>query len=306
VLTDAVYLSMAKTEAATEVMGERPLRGGGRIRLRRALRSANAGAPYGGRALQRLGRLPDPARAVRVRMAADRALSFAQRRALWLLAGLALLAAAAGEHAVPEDPVHRAVHLLEAQEPLAALAELDRLADSTRASEPRVQVVRGKAEHALGESGPAFSDFAAAAQQDPAALDASAIAALVDDLDSETFPSWWRPAVVRLLGERVGRAAVPAVRRLLASPHAQSRNDALEVLELAGAATSPDRLAVARANLADPRASCAARTEAVRKLALVGDARAEVLLADAAKAADCGGPEARDLLRRRGRIADAH
>ena len=40
--------------------------------------------------------------------------------------------AAAGEHATPDDPVHRAAHLLEARQPLAALAELDQLADSPR------------------------------------------------------------------------------------------------------------------------------------------------------------------------------
>src|SRR5207302_5021342 len=47
VLTDAVYLSMTKSEAATEIVAERELPGGGRIRLRRALRGPDPRAPYG-------------------------------------------------------------------------------------------------------------------------------------------------------------------------------------------------------------------------------------------------------------------
>ena len=306
VLTDAVYLSMAKSEAATEILGERPLRGGGRIRMRRALRSPDPLSPYGGRALTRLGRLPDPARSVRLRLVGEKALLFAQRRAFWAAAGLALVAVAAGEHAAPFDPARRAAELIEARQPLAALAELDRIAESPRANEAAVQVVRGKAEHALGQAGPAFADFAAAAQKNPGALDAGALAALVDDLDSETFPPLWRPALLQLLGGQVGRRSAPAVRRLLGSPRAQSRDDALQTLELAGAATDTDRLAAARADLADPRASCAGRIEAVRRLALVGDARAEALLAQAASAKSCGAAEARDLLRHRGRVAQAN
>lgn len=306
VLTDAVYLSMAKSEAATEVLGERPLRGGGRIRLRRALRGADPLAPYGGRALARLGRLSDPGRSVRIRLAAENGLAFARRRAVWAAAGLVLLAAAAGEQIAPADPVRRAAELVDAREPMAALAELDRVAETPRANDALVQVLRGKAEHALGQAGPAFSDFAAAAQKDPAALDPGAVSALVDDLDSETFPQPWRPAVVRLLGEQVGRAAAPAVRRLLVSPRAQSRDDALHVLELSGAATSADRLTAAGADLDDPNVPCPARKEAVRKLALVGDPRADALLAKVAAGKSCGAPEARDLLRRKSRLAQAN
>ena len=305
VLTDAVYLSMAKSEAATEILGERPLRGGGRIRLRRALRSSDPLSPYGGRALSRLGRLRDPARTVRLRGLADQALLFTRRRAFWAAAGLALVAVAAGEHAAPFDPARRAAELLVARQPLAALAELDRLADSPRANQPAVQVLRGKAEHALGQAGPAFSDFASAAEKDPAALDAGAVAALVDDLDSETFPPLWRPAVVRLLGG-LGRRAAGPVRRLLSSPRAQSRDEALQTLELAGAANDADRLAAASADLEDPHASCAGRIEAVRRLALVGEARAEALLARAAAGKSCGAAEARDLLRHRGRVAQVN
>lgn len=169
VLTDAVYLSMNKSEAPTEIVGEVPLSGGGRIRLRRALRGQDALAPYGGRALSRLGRLPDPARAIRLRMAVDRTLDFARKRAVWAAAGLVLIAAAAGEKELrpPMDPVARAAEMVERRQPLAALSQLDVLADSPRATDAAVQVIRGKAEHALGQMGPAFSDFAAAARQDP-------------------------------------------------------------------------------------------------------------------------------------------
>ena len=302
VLTDAVYLSMNKTEAATEVVGEVPLHGGGRIRLRRAVRGTDPVAPYGGRALARLRRLPDPARAVRLRMAAESLLDFARKRAVWTAAGLLLVAAAAGEHvsgAAENDPLARAAAFLEAREPMAALAELDRLADSPRANDPEVQIVRGKAEHALGQLGPAFADFAAAAKRDPRSLDAGAVAALADLLDSEAFPPVWRPALLKLLGEQVGRAAAPALRELLSSERARSRDDALHVLEVTGAATDDDRLAVARSDLLDPHASCAARRTAVRRLALVGSGEAATLLAGAAEARACGSAEARDALRRR-------
>ena len=311
VLTDAVYLSMNKTEAATEVVGELPLRGGGRIRLRRARRGADSIVPYGGRALGRLRRLPDPVRAVRLRVAIDSALEFARKRAVWAAAGLLLIAAAAGERVTTRndsDALARAAALLEAREPLAALSELDRLADTPRAQEADVQVLRGKAEHAVGQLGPAFADFAAAAKQEPRALDSAAIAALVDMLDSETFPQVWRPALVRVLGESVGRPAAGAVRALLVSRRSASREDALQALELMGAATDRDRLAVVRADLLDPHLSCPARRAAVRRLGPVETADAQALLSRiASEGRACGSAEARDWLRRRqgARVAEA-
>ena len=235
-------------------------------------------------------------------MAAESLLDFARKRAVWTAAGLLLVAAAAGEHvsgAAENDPLARAAALLESREPMAALAELDRLADSPRANDPEVQIVRGKAEHALGQLGPAFADFAAAAKRDPRSLDAGAIAALADLLDSEAFPPVWRPPLLKLLGEQMGRAAAPALRELLSSERARSRDDALHVLEVSGAATDEDRLTVARADLLDPHASCAARRTAVRRLALVTGGEAGALLAGAAEARACGSAEARDALRRR-------
>jgi serine/threonine-protein kinase len=311
VLTDAVYLSMSKSEAPTEIVGEVPLRGGGRMRLRRVVRDADPVAPYGGRALSRLRRLPDPARAVRLRVAAESVLDFARKRAVWAAAGLLLVAAAAGERATrgPDlDPLARAQRLLEAREPLAALTELDRLADTPRAHEPEVQVVRGKAEHALGQLGPAFADFAAAARQDPRAIDAGAVAALADLMESETFPPVWRPALERLLGEQIGRPAAPPVRRLLSSSRARTREDALRVLELMSEATDADRLAVARSHLLDPRVSCAARRAAIRRLGLIESHEADSLLSRlASEGHACGSAEARDSLRRRqtARVAEA-
>lgn len=301
VLTDAVYLSMNKSEAPTEVLAEQELPGGGRIRLRRALRGRDHRAPYGGRALLRLGKLPDPARALRLRVLVDGGLRFVRRNAIWSAAALLLVAAGVGERVqrAPRDPLQRAAEMLQVRQPLAALAELDQIASTQQANHPAVQVVRGKAEHALGQAGPAFADFAAAAQQDPRALDDGAVSALVDDLDAETFPLVWRRAVVKLLGEGVGRRSAPAVRRLLASPRAESRDRALEVLELAGAATDADRIAVAKADFSDPQVSCLGRKAAVRRLALVSDPQAEQLLASFNNG--CGSAEARDVLRRRGR-----
>lgn len=310
-LTDAVYLSMSKSEAPTEIVGEVALHAGGRIRLRRALRGSDPAAPYGGRALARLRRLPDPARAVRVRVAIETALEIARKRMVWVAAGLLLIAAAAGEHLTrggESDALARARALLEAREPLAALLELDRLADSPRAQDPDVQVVRGKAEHALGQLGPAFADFAAAAKQDSRAIDEGALAALIDLLESDAFPPVWRPPLVKLLGEDLGTPAATEARRLLSSPRARSRGDALEVLELAGEATDDDRLLVSRTDLEDARSSCAARKSAVRRLALVTGDEAEALLARAAADAKaCGAAQARDAVRRRhgSRVAEA-
>ncbi len=311
-LTDAVYLSMSKSEAPTEIVGEMPLRGGGRMRLRRVMRGDDPAVPFGGQALSRLRRLPDPARAVRLRAAAESVLEFARKRAAWAAAGLLLVAAAAGERVTRSyadvDALARAEALLEAREPLAALTELDRLADTPRAHEPEVQVVRGKAEHALGQLGPAFADFAAAAKQDLQVIDAGAMAALANLIESETFPPVWRPALERLLGEEIGRPAAPAVRRLLSSARARTRDDALRVLEMMGDATDADRLAVARSHLLDPRVSCAARRSAVRRLGLVESTEADSLLSRVASEGQaCGSAEARDSLRRRqtARVAEA-
>src|SRR5260221_1802577 len=263
-------------------------------------------APYGGRALSRLGRLSDPMRSVRLRVAAERAFRITRKKTAWAAPALLLVAAAAGERWWPRDPVERAAGLLQARQPLAALAELDHLADTPQINAPGVAVLRGKAEHALGRAGLAFSDFAAAAQKDPSALDAGAINALVDDLEAETFPALWRPAVVRLLGEKVGRRAALSVRRLLNLPRASARDDALKVLELAGAASDGDRLAVATAELSDPHASCSMRIEAIRRLALVIGPKADSLLQKAASEKACGVPQARDALRRRSRLAQAY
>jgi serine/threonine protein kinase, bacterial len=309
-LTDAVYLSMSKSEAPTEIVGELALRGGGRMRLRRALRSPDPVVPYGGHALGRLRRLPDPARAVRVRVAAETVLDFVRRRAVWAAAGLLLVAAAAGERATrsESDPLARAQAYLASREPLAALDELDRLADTPKAQDPEVQVVRGKAEHALGQLGPAFADFASAARQDPQAIDAGALADLADLLESETFPPVWRPALERLLGEQIGRPAAPAVRRLLSSPRARTRDDALRVLEVMGEASDADRLALARSHLIDRHLTCSARRAAVRRLGVVEDPEAESLLERiAGEGHACGSAEARDSLRRRqtAKVAEA-
>jgi serine/threonine-protein kinase len=300
VLTDAVYLSMNKSEAPTEILCERPLPGGGATKLRRALRSSDGRAPYGGRALARLGRLPDPSRRVKLARLIDRVASFARRRIVWAAAGLLLVAAAAGDRGsrAQQEPLRRAADLLEAKQPLAALAELDRLADTPRSHDPRVQVVRGRAEHALGQLGMAFSDFAAAAEQDARALDPQAIAALADELDAESFPPVWRPALVRLLGETIGRESAASVRPLLGSPLARTRDDALEVLELSGAATSEDRIKVAARDLADESASCTSHRDAVRRLAAAGGAEAERMLEQTAWKGGCGGAQARDALRR--------
>src|SRR5262249_49771573 len=190
--------------------------------------------------------------------------------------------------------------LVEAREPLAALLELDRLADSPRAQDADVQVVRGKAEHGVGQLGPAFADFAAAARQGPSSLDEGALAALVDLLPSQAFPAVWRPALVKLLGEELGRSVALEVRPALSSPKARSRNDALQVLELAGVARDEDRLAVSRADLADSRARCSVRKAAVRRLARVPGAEAESLLArTASEPRACGRAEARDASRKR-------
>ena len=197
------------------------------------------------------------------------------------------------------DPVVRAEQMLVARAPLAALAELDKLSDSPRSKSAQVQVVRGKAEHALGQLGMAFADFAAALDADSSVADPHVIRALVDDLESEAFPLQWRPALVRILGERVGSPAAEPLRGIVRSPRSRARREALEALELMGQATDDDRLAVATAELSDKTAGCPAVLNAIRILVVAGTERAHALLArTAAENRRCGSREASDALRR--------
>ena len=254
--------------------------------------------PYGGRALGRLDRLRDPKLPLTARAAA-----FVTRR--WpVLTALLLLAAAGGAGwrlrvKRENDPVLRAEQLLMAKAPLAALAELDKLSDGPRARSAQVQVLRGKAEHALGQPGMAFADFAAALDSDPSVADAQMVRALVDDLESDGFPLQWRPALVRVLGEKVGTQAADGLRALAHSPRARARREALEALELMGRASDDDRLALASAELSDRATSCPAVLNAVRVLVVAGNDRAQALLAKtAAEKRRCGSREAADALRR--------
>ena len=297
VLTESVYLAMNKSEVPTEPFPVRELRAG-ETRLHRARKTGSRELPYGGRALGLLGRLRDPKLPL-----ATRAAAFVARR--WpVLTALLLLAAAAGAGwrvrvKRENDPVLRAEQLLAAKSPLAALAELDKLSDAPRARSAQVQVLRGKAEHALGQPGMAFADFAAALETDPAVADPEVVRALVDDLESEGFPLQWRPALVRVLGEKVGTPAADGLRALAHSPRARARREALEALELMGRATDDDRLALASAELSDKATSCPAVLNAVRVLVVAGNERAQALLAKtAAEKRRCGSREAADALRR--------
>ena len=303
VLTDAVYLSMNKSEVPTEVLGERPLRAGGTIRLLRAVRSAGPSAPYGRRALRRLGPLPDPSRTLAVRGLLTRGARFVRRRSAWAALVLALVGAAAGEKVRERQPLPRAEALLAERQPLAALAELDKLADTPQANAPAVELVRGRAYQALGNLSLAFADFAAAVGA--GSRDEAALRALADDLDAESFPRNYRPALLQLLGGTAGASAAPAVRRLISSPRGRTRRDALQVLELAGAATDQDRLQVARADLADPAAPCELRRQAVQHLALSRDASAQKALEAVAASRLCGAREAGEALRRLSRTLQA-
>src|SRR5256885_1283180 len=175
------------------------------------------------------------------------------------------------------DPVVRAEQMLVAKAPLAALAELDKLSDTPRSRSAQVQVVRGKAEHQLGQLGMAFADFAAALDADASVADPHVIRALVDDLESEAFPLQWRPALVRILGERVGSPAAEPLRSIVRSQRSRARREALEALELMGQATDDDRLALATAELSDKTAACPAGLNAIRVLVVAGTERAHAL-----------------------------
>ncbi|HKB77565.1 MAG TPA: hypothetical protein VKC58_13280, partial [Myxococcales bacterium] len=197
------------------------------------------------------------------------------------------------------DPVLRAEQMLIAKAPLAALAELDKLSDSPRSRSAQVQVLRGRAEHALGQLGMAFADFAAALDADASVADAEVVRALMDDLESEAFPLQWRPALVRILGERVGAPAAEPLRGIVRSQHGRPRREALEALELMGQARDEDRLALATAELSDKAAPCPAILNAVRVLVVAGTEPAQALLSrTAAEKRRCGSREAADALRR--------
>jgi class 3 adenylate cyclase len=297
VLTESVYLAMNKSEVPTEPFPVRELRAG-ETRLHRARMIGPRELPYGGRALQRLGKLRDPKLPL-----ATRAAAFVARRwpaiaavALCLAIGAATWRARVRRE---NDPVVRAGQMLVAKAPLAALAELDKLNDSPRARSAQVQVLRGKAEHALGQLGMAFADFAAALDIDPSVADAEVVRALVDDFESEAFPLQWRPALVRILGERVGAPAADPLRAIVRSQHRRARREALEALELMGQARDDDRLALATAELSDQAAPCPSVLNAVRVLVVAGTERAQALLArTAAEKRRCGSREAADALRR--------
>lgn len=297
VLTESVYLAMNKSEVPTEPFPVRELRVG-ETRLHRCRMTGPRELPYAGRALGRLGKLRDPKLPL-----ATRAAAFVARR--WpVLTALAVIAAAAGTywraHVRREnDPVVRAEQMLVAKAPLAALAELDKLSDTPRSRSAQVQVVRGKAEHALGQLGMAFADFAAALDADPSVADPHVIRALIDDLESEAFPLQWRPALVRILGERVGSPAAEPLRAVVRAQRSRARREALEALELMGQATDDDRLALATAELSDKATPCPAVLNAVRVLVVAGTERAQALLAKtAAENRRCGSREATDALRR--------
>jgi class 3 adenylate cyclase len=297
VLTESVYLAMNKSEVPTEPFPVRELRLG-ETRLHRARMIGPPELPYGGRALQRLGKLRDPKLPL-----ATRAAAFLARRwpavaalALCLVAGTAMWRARVRRE---NDPVVRAEQMLVAKAPLAALAELDKLNDSPRARSAQVQVLRGKAEHALGQLGMAFADFAAALDADASVADAEVVRALVDDFESEAFPLQWRPALVRILGERVGAPGADPLRAIVRSQHRRARREALEALELMGQARDEDRLALATAELSDQAAPCPSVLNAVRVLVVAGTERAQELLArTAAEKRRCGSREAADALRR--------
>ena len=297
VLTESVYLAMNKSEVPTEPFPVRELRVG-ETRLHRARMTGPRELPYGGRALKRLGKLRDPKLPLVTRAAA-----FVAHR--WpILTALALCLAVGGTMwrarvRRQNDPVVRAEQMLVAKAPLAALAELDKLSDTPRAKSAQVQVVRGKAEHALGQLGMAFADFAAALDADSSVADPQLVRALVDDLESEGFPLQWRPALVRILGERVGSPAAEPLRAVVRSQRSRARREALEALELMGQATDEDRLALATAELSDKAAPCPAVLNAVRVLVVAGTERAQALLArTAAEKRRCGSREAADALRR--------
>jgi len=297
VLTESVYLAMNKSEVPTEPFPVRELRVG-ETRLHRARMIGPRELPYDGRALQRLGKLRDPRLPL-----ATRAAAFVARR--WpVLAALALcVVAAAASWRVrvrrENDPVLRAEQMLIAKAPLAALAELDKLSDSPRSRSAQVQVLRGRAEHALGQLGMAFADFAAALDADASVADAEVVRALMDDLESEAFPLQWRPALVRVLGERVGAPAAEPLRGIVRSQHGRPRREALEALELMGQARDEDRLALATAELSDKAAPCPAILNAVRVLVVAGTEPAQALLSrTAAEKRRCGSREAADALRR--------
>jgi len=213
VLTESVYLAMNKSEVPTEPFPVRELRVG-ETRLHRARMMGPRELPYDGRALQRLGKLRDPKLPL-----ATRAAAFVARR--WpVLAALALcvaLGAASWRVRVrrENDPVLRAEQMLVGKAPLAVLAELDKLSDSPRSRSAQVQVLRGKAEHALGQLGMAFADFAAALDADASVADGEVVRALVDDL-VRGVPA----AMAAGAGAHPGREGGSARRRALAGHRA--------------------------------------------------------------------------------------
>src|SRR5438552_2446304 len=247
---------MNKSEVPTEPFPVRELRAGG-PRLHRARMIGQRELPYGGRALQRLGQLRDPRLPL-----ATRAAAFVTRRwpALALIAVCAIAGAASWRVRVrrENDPVLRAEQMLVAKAPLAALAELDKLNDSPRARSAQVQVLRGKAEHALGQLGMAFADFAAALDTDAGVSDPEVVRALVVAGTERAQVLLARTAAERRrCGSReatdalrrlerakaeagaTARAATPNAAAAVSSTPASPSSTSLSVIPAASAAESP-------------------------------------------------------------------
>jgi len=271
VLTDAVYLSMNKSEAPTEVVGEVSLRGGGRVRLRRRPAWHRSPPPRTAAGAGAAPATSGSGAAVRLRVLAE---SASRSRAS---ARCGRGRAAAGGGRPPASNVTRGAD----SDALArAKALLKRTSRSRRSSsstagrsaarqDPEVQVVRGKAEHALGQLGPAFADFR---RRRPAGSRRDRRRGRRRTRRSAPIGGVFTPLAARS-GEGArgqpgpeGRARGAPAPPLLAGHHPRRR------AARAGARRRGHRRRPPGgrpADLLDARASCAARKSAVRRLALV-------------------------------------
>ncbi|MFN7130714.1 MAG: protein kinase domain-containing protein [Myxococcales bacterium] len=316
VFTDAVYLAMTRSEIAAEELGPRQFKGiPHAVRLYRVKPASDAGPPFAGVALKRLGRLPNPLaaqrrreRLLRARRRLDDAAAFLRRhpRASAGSAAAAVAVLLAIALAVPRlsGPVARAERLLEQKQPKAALVELANALESAPAgASPKalapLKALQGRAQFATGEYDACYASFKEAAELDPATLREPELRVMVDLLDLDRFKK--REELVELLATRVGRRAEEPVRGLVFSKRPRTRNDALEVLEKIGRARDADRFAVVSADLAEKKVDCGYRKLAAKRLEMIGDEASVKLLQQLASERGCGQPEAQEALRRMNR-----
>jgi len=275
-LTEAVYLSMNKSEVRAEEVGAFEFKGiPEAVRVFRVPR-AEDGLPFGGSALARVNRATSVLTALRA--AAAWLTRVRQPSALWaefprllrsrLSVGLAvaLLAVAVGftwhrqRAATPLARAKRALEIGAAQEALRELAGAEQ--------GPEAEVVKGRALHSLKRAEEGVSYYQSAAKADPAIL---AREDVLSDLSGDLGGARSQDAadLLQRSGDRAVRAVADAAR------DAQNHRRRWAAVELLRRMRHEDKVDLFEVYVADLKSgNCSLATKAAHGLGEMGDPRA--------------------------------